>query len=199
MKWRNAARVFFKAASPVVRFGLMLFFKPDYLTGRHFDVRFGGYVWAIRSAWSKNILRLGRPTPWPTALTCTISNPSNIVFHPDDLNNFQSPGVYFQNFSARIVIGRGTYIAPNVGIITANHDLLDLDSHVAGQDVVLGERCWIGMGAVILPGVCLGPGSVVAAGAVVNKSYPEGGLLLAGVPARPIKKLSETNVGGQVA
>ncbi|MCC6440534.1 MAG: acyltransferase [Rhodanobacteraceae bacterium] len=199
MKLRTVARFLFRTASPVVRLGLMLFFKREYLAGRHFDGRLGGYVWAIRSAWSKNILRLGRPMPWPTALTCTISNSSNIVFHPDDLNNFQSPGVYLQNFSAKIVIGRGTYIAPNVGIITANHDLLDLDSHVAGQDVVLGERCWIGMGAVILPGVCLGAGSIVAAGAVVNKSYPEGGLLLAGVPARPIKKLDETKANGQAS
>lgn len=199
MKWRNVARALFRTASPVVRLGLTFFFRREYLTGRHFDYRLGGYVWAIRSAWSKNILRLGRPMPWPTALTCTISNPSNIVFHPDDLNNFQSPGIYLQNFSAKIVIGRGTYIAPNVGIITANHDLLDLDSHVAGQDVVLGERCWIGMGVVILPGVCLGAGSIVAAGAVVNKSFPEGGLLLAGVPARPIKKLDEAKMSGQVA
>ncbi|WP_256646948.1 acyltransferase [Thermomonas paludicola] len=199
MKLRKVVRVLFRATSPVVRLGLLLFFRREYLTGRHFDGGLGGYVWAIRSAWSKNILRLGRPMPWPTALTCTISNPSNIVFHPDDLNNFQSPGVYLQNFSAKIVIGRGTYIAPNVGIITSNHDLLDLDSHVAGQDVVLGERCWIGMGAVILPGVRLGAGSIVAAGAVVNKSYPDGGLLLAGVPARPIKKLDEAKVDDQAA
>lgn len=198
MKWRSMARMLFRIASPVVRLGLMLFFKREYLVGRHFENGLGGYVWAIRSAWTKNILRLGRPMPWPTALTCTISNPFNINFHPDDLNNFQSPGIYLQNFSAKIVIGRGTYIAPNVGIITANHDLHNLESHVAGEDVVLGEKCWIGMGAVILPGVCLGAGSIVAAGAVVNKSYPEGGLLLAGVPARPIKKLDETKADCQV-
>ena len=101
-------------------------------------------------------------------MSCVISRPENIKFHPDDLNNFQSPGIYLQNFSAKIVLGRGTYIAPNVGLITANHRALDLDSHEPGRDIVIGERCWIGMGAVILPGVHLGDRTIVAAGAVVT-------------------------------
>ena len=61
------------------------------------------------------------------------------------MNNFQGFGNYFQNFSAKIVIGRGTYIAPNVGIITVNHNLKNLDKHLPGKDVVISEKCWIGM------------------------------------------------------
>jgi acetyltransferase-like isoleucine patch superfamily enzyme len=118
-----------------------------------------------------------------------ISNSGNISFHPDDLNNFQSPGTYIQNFKGKITIGYGSYIAPNVGIITANHDPQNLDAHLAGKDVVLGERCWIGMNAVLLPGVALGGRTIVGAGSVVTKSFPDGNCVIAGNPARLIRKL----------
>jgi transferase family hexapeptide repeat protein len=166
---------------------LCLFFERRYLTGRFFDDGMGGYVWAVRAIWLRNVLRMAPPRPWPMSVQCTVSAPGNLTFHPDDLNNFQSPGTYFQNPDAHITIGRGTYIAPNVGIITANHARGDLERHETARDVVLGERCWIGMNAVILPGVILGPDTVVAAGAVVTRSYPDGGATLAGVPATPLR------------
>lgn len=169
---------------------LSLFFDKKYLVGRFFDPGLGGFLWAFRSIWAKNILRLAPPRPWPTSLTCIVFNPDNISFHPDDLNNFQSPGTYFQNFKGCIDIGRGSYIGPNVGIITANHQLDDLDAHENGQDVVIGEKCWIGMNAVILPGVVLGPRTVVAAGSVVNKSFPDGYAVIGGMPARLLKSLA---------
>lgn len=174
---------------PCIHFCLNIFFDKKYLVGKHFDNNLNGYIFSIRSVWVKNILRLGKPLPFPTALTCLISNPHNIHFHPDDLNNFQSPGTYFQNFNAHIYIGKGSYIAPNVGIITANHELTDLDGHADGLDVIIGEKCWIGMNSVILPGVELGNGTVVAAGAVVTKSFKQGNIVIAGVPAKVIKEI----------
>jgi len=174
---------------PLLLFICSLFFDKKYLTGRYFDPGFGGYRLAFRSIWMKNILRLAPPQPWPTGLTCHISNAENIVFHPDDLNNFHSPGTYFQNFDGCIHIGRGTYIGPNVGIITANHTSSDLRTHEEGQDIAIGEKCWIGMNAVLLPGVELGPGTTVAAGSVVTKSFPSGNLVIGGVPAKVLKSL----------
>lgn len=168
---------------------LSIFFDKKYLRGRHFDIGYAGFLWAFRSIWMKNILRLAPPHSWPTALTCNLSSSVNIFFHPDDLNNFQSPGVYFQNFKGRIYIGHGSYIAPNVGLITANHNLNNLDVHEEGKDIIIGEKCWIGMNAILLPGVVLGPRTMVAAGAVVTKSFLEGDLLIGGVPAKLIKKL----------
>lgn len=165
-----------------------IFFDKKYLKGRHFEVGYIGYYWAIRAIWQKNILRLAPPMPWPTALTCRISKSDAIDFDVDDLNIFQSPGVYLQNFGARISIGAGCYIAPNVGIITANHDPDNLDSHTAGRAVIIGPGCWIGMNAVLLPGVVLGANSIVGAGAIVTKSFPEGGVVLAGNPAMVIRR-----------
>ena len=177
------------ASRPLLIALLSLFFDKRHLSGRHFHGGFAGYLWAFRSIWAKNILRLGSPCPWPTGLTCQVSNSENITFHPDDLNNFQSPGTYFQNFKACIHIGRGTYIAPNVGLITANHKFEDLDFHSEGKEIVLGEKCWVGMNAVVLPGVKLGPRTIVAAGAVVTQSFPDGHVLIGGVPAKQIRLL----------
>lgn len=175
---------------PLISF-LGLFFDRQYLSGKYFDNGLQGIKWAFRALWARNILRLAPPRPWPVGLTCKISNCANIDFHPDDLNNFQSHGVYFQNYRGKIVLGRGCYIAPNVGLITANHDLYNLQEHVNSADIVVGERSWIGMNSVILPGVVLGPRTVVAAGAVVTKSFVEGNVLVGGVPARVIRELRE--------
>lgn len=134
-------------------------------------------------------MRLAPPLPFPASFKCHVSVPENIVFNADDLNNFQSPGAYFQNFKAKIYLGRGVYIAPNVGLITANHAVDRLDQHTEGKDIVIRESCWIGMNSVILPGVELGPHTIIAAGSVVTKSYTDGFAILAGVPAKPIKKI----------
>lgn len=114
---------------------LALVYKKTYLQGRYFEKNNWGYSWALRSFFQKNILRLGQPMPWPTGLTCKISGPTNITFHPDDLNNFQSPGIYFQNFKEHIFLGKGSYIRPNVGIITTNHKIENLDEHEDGKDL----------------------------------------------------------------
>lgn len=175
--------------APLFIFSLRFFYSEKYLVGRYFDSSLVGCRWAIKSIWVRNILRLAPPLPWPAVYSCHISNPQNIVFHPDDLNNFQSPGTYFQNFKALITLGHGTYIGPNVGIITANHELGDLSSHSEGLDVVIGNSCWLGMNSVIMPGVVLGDKTIVAAGAVVTKSFPAGRCVIGGVPARLIKAL----------
>lgn len=172
----------------IIKF-LLIFYDKKYLSGRYFENGFMGFKWAVKSIFQRNLLRLGVPMPWPVGLTCSISNPKNITFHVDDIRNFQSPGLYIQNSKAHIYIGRGSYIAPNVGLITANHKLVNLDEHEDGQDIHIGEKCWIGMNSVILPGVILGDKTIVAAGSVVTKSFPEGNAVIGGVPAKTIKIL----------
>jgi acetyltransferase-like isoleucine patch superfamily enzyme len=169
------------------------FFKKQYLSGRHFIKGGPGYSWALKSIWLRNILRISSPMPWPMSIQCHISNPENIIFDNNNIDNFQSPGVYFQNFGAVITLGEGSYIAPNVGLITANHKLDQLEEHLPSKDVILGKRCWIGMNAVILPGVVLGDQTVVAANATVTKSFPEGGVLIGGTPAKIIKHIHGSN------
>ena len=167
-------------------------FNGRYLQGRWFEGRDTGWKWAWRSLWQQKICGHNRDVPWPVTMNTHIANPRRLDFHPDDLNNFQSFGQYFNNNNGgHISIGRGSYIGPNVGMITANHVIYDLHRHEDAQDIVIGESCWIGMNAVILPGVVLGPHTVVAAGSVVGRSYPKGHVVLVGVPARVSKKLEQ--------
>lgn len=100
------------------------------------------------------------------------------------------PGCYIQAIG-RIYIGDYTQIAANVGMISANHDLYDSREHVV-EDIRIGRYCWIGMGAIILPGVVLGDYTIVGAGSVVTKSFPEGYCVIAGNPARLLKRLDQS-------
>ncbi|MEV9530546.1 acyltransferase [Aliarcobacter butzleri] len=91
----------------------------------------------------------------------------------------------------KIVIGKYCQMANNVIIVTTNH-LLDKDlyyGNIENKDVIIGDNVWIGSGAKIMPGVTVGNNSVIAAGAVVAKDV-EVNTVVAGVPARIIKKLN---------
>lgn len=124
---------------------------------------------------------------WPCSSRNTVLCPERIVFNTNDLNNFQGFGKYYQGMGG-IRIGEGSYIANNVGIITENHDIYEPSRRAKAKPVEIGRKCWIGMNAVILPGVVLGDHTVVAAGAVVNKSFPEGYCIVGGGASKDNKK-----------
>jgi hypothetical protein len=189
--FRKIVKSFVFALQPMLRAFLRIFFDRAYLHGKNFDGDIRGYIWAFRSVWSRNILRLAPPLPFPASPFVTITNWRNLEFAPEDINNFQSHGAYFQCSAAKITLGKGTFIAPNVGLITANHDLKNLDQHLSGQEIKIGDHCWIGMNSVVMPGVTLGNGTIVAAGSVVTRSFTEGNCLLAGSPAQLKRQLTK--------
>jgi len=84
-----------------------------------------------------------------------------------------------------ITIGRDCAIAPGVMVCTSTHDVAADGSFgpAIGQPVSIGDRCWIGARAVILPGVRIADGVQIAAGAVVTKDCLAAGRYQ-GVPAR---------------
>jgi len=86
-------------------------------------------------------------------------------------------------------IGVGVAIGPGVKIITQKHNPEDLWHSKKREPVYIGNCCWIGANAVILPGVTLGPYTVVGAGAIVTKSFPEGHCVIVGNPAKLMRKL----------
>ena len=92
---------------------------------------------------------------------------------------------------APITIGRDTAIAMSTLFVTSDHPL-DADGRFStearGLPIRVGERCWIGARATLLPGVTVGDDVVVAAGAVVAGDCAPGGLY-AGVPARRVRDL----------
>lgn len=85
-----------------------------------------------------------------------------------------------------VEIGDGTQIGPAVQIYSADHPR-DLATRKAGLEfarpVRIGRDCWIGGGAILLPGVTVGDGAVIGAGAVVTRDVPPGATAM-GNPAR---------------
>ena len=119
-------------------------------------------------------------------------------FHCDTGKNIQIGNHFLANYHvtildrASVTIGDHVLIAPGVVIATSNHPL-DMqgrrDQLGVAKPITIGNDVWIGANATVLPGVKVGNGVVVAAGAVVTKNIPEG-TLVAGVPARVIRKLA---------
>jgi maltose O-acetyltransferase len=89
----------------------------------------------------------------------------------------------------RIVIGRDVLFGSQVMILTSDHEFYP-DGQVARQatysDVRIGDRCWIGTRAMIMPGVTIGEGTVVGAGALVTKDCDPGAVYV-GVPAKRVR------------
>ena len=91
-----------------------------------------------------------------------------------------------------VVIGDDVMMAPDVIIYTSGHcfERTDIPMMLQGgtepKEVIIGDDVWIGRRAIILPGVHIGKGSVVGAGAVVTKDVPEF-TVVAGVPAKVVK------------
>lgn len=139
--------------------------------------------------WFKQkILNIGgnRKAYWPVHWTSKIYDAEKILIGVDAYPGIMN-GCYIQGRGG-IEIDDYTQIAPNVIIVSANHDVYDSRLHIGGK-VVIGKYCWIGAGAKIMPGVVLGDWTIVGAGAVVTKSFPDGHCIIGGVPAKFIKDL----------
>lgn len=88
----------------------------------------------------------------------------------------------------RIEIGEDVAIADNITIRDSdNHIVTSNPDYVMTKPVRIGNHVWIGMNAIILKGVTIGDGAIIAAGSVVTRDVPEK-CLAAGVPARVKKK-----------
>jgi acetyltransferase-like isoleucine patch superfamily enzyme len=166
-----------------------IFYDRYYLKGRWFDDSIKGWKWCWRNLFMQKIIGYNRRIPFPVSHRNIVGNIDNLSFDVSDMNNFQNFGCYFQNYKGKINLGKGTYIAPNVGLITQNHNIENLDTHDEAKDINIGCNCWIGMNVMILPGVNLGDHTIVGAGSVVTKSFKEGNCVIVGNPARIIRKL----------
>ena len=91
----------------------------------------------------------------------------------------------FMDGRASLKIGNHVDIASDVMILNSEHDINSEDFHAETSPVEIGDFCFIGPRAIILPGVKIGRGAVVAAGAVVTKDVSDFAIV-AGVPAQVI-------------
>lgn len=95
------------------------------------------------------------------------------------------------DLSEAVTVGRCVGIGQEVMILTASHRIGSRECRIGDltiAPVCIGDGAWIGARSVILAGVTIGSGSVVAAGAAVTRDVPPNALV-AGVPARLIREL----------
>lgn len=134
------------------------------------------------------------------------SHGKNVIFSPTksvfsyktiSLGNdvFIGRGATFMATASEIIIGNKVMFGPNVTIMGGNHNttqigkyMFDVKEKLPENDlpVVIEDDVWVGTGAIILKGVNIGKGSIVAAGAlVINNVLPYS--IVGGVPAKIIK------------
>jgi len=123
----------------------------------------------------------------------------NPPFYCDYGYNIEVGENFFANYNctildvARVVIGDNCQMAPNVSIYTAGHPLHPStrnSGYEYGIRVTIGDNVWIGGNAVILPGVCIGSNTVIAAGSVVTADIPDW-VVAAGNPCKVIRQITE--------
>ncbi len=119
-------------------------------------------------------------------------------------SNFGGKHVHFGNYvyanfnltlvdDTHIYVGDNTMFAPNVVVDTATHPISPEIRELGYQynlPVHIGKNCWIGAGAVILPGITIGDNSVIGAGSVVTKDIPPN-VVAVGSPCRVLRTIDE--------
>lgn len=91
-----------------------------------------------------------------------------------------------------VIIGNNVMMGPEVLIFTQNHQFARIDipmikqGHMSPRPVIIGDDVWIGARCILLPGVTIGKGAVLGAGAVVTKNVPDWAIV-GGNPAKIIR------------
>jgi maltose O-acetyltransferase len=95
------------------------------------------------------------------------------------------------NKEIKLIIGKRVAIAPRVTFVLSSDanwsNLMTFIEPVKGN-IKIGNDSWIGTGVIILPNVCIGKNSIIAAGAVVTQDVPDN-VMVGGIPAKIIKEL----------
>lgn len=115
---------------------------------------------------------------------CDIRKPKNIYIGSNvAINN----NVLLDGRGGRLTLEDCVDVAQDAQIWTLGHDINDISHKTVGADVTIKHHAWICTRAIILPGVTIGEGAVVAAGAVVTKDVPASSIV-GGMPAKVIGK-----------
>lgn len=136
----------------------------------------------------QRILRINAHVPWPVHWSATVIDPHKIKRKAVRPFPGMMTGQYIYAANG-IEIGQNVRLAPGVKLISARPDPDDFDRLLPAPPIVVGDNCWLGANVILMPGVVLGDHTVVGAGSVVHDSFPQGNVLLAGVPARAIREL----------
>ncbi|MDD3078967.1 MAG: acyltransferase [Paludibacter sp.] len=103
------------------------------------------------------------------------------------IGEFSFIGRVYIALHEKVEIGNRVCINDGVQLLTASHDVLDAEWKQIKAKIIIEDYVWIATNAIILPGVHIGKGAVVGAGAVVSKNVGVGEIIV-GNPARVLSK-----------
>ena len=92
-----------------------------------------------------------------------------------------------------IYVGDKTMFGPNVILATANHPILPElreKDYQYNKEIHIGKNCWIGAGAIVVPGITIGDHTVIGAGSVVTKDIPAN-VVAVGNPCKVLREINE--------
>lgn len=92
-----------------------------------------------------------------------------------------------------IYVGDYTMFGPNVTVATAGHPILPelrKEAYQYNAPITIGKNCWIGAGAIILPGITIGDNVVIGAGSIVTKDIPSN-VVAIGNPCKVLREVNE--------
>lgn len=129
-----------------------------------------------------------------TGVKITILGDNNVIQVGDNViinASLVQPAILNAVGGKSILIGDNTMLSNNIEIHTSDyHGIYDLQGNRVNPDknIIIGKHVWIGLGTKILKGTKIPDGCVIAAGAVVTKTYKEKNSIIAGIPAKVIKR-----------
>jgi maltose O-acetyltransferase len=136
--------------------------------------------WAVRKAIFKMTgITIGKGTT--IHMGCKYFDPKGVVIGEDTIVGDRA----FLDGRDRLIIGKHVDIASEVMIYNSEHDINDENFSPINGPVEIGDYVFIGPRAIILPGIKIGKGAIIAAGAVVTKNVGDREIA-AGVPAKVI-------------
>jgi len=135
---------------------------------------------------NQRILGYNRKVPWPVHKTSVVKCPEKI--QRGSKAPGYSMGCYLDGRNG-IIIEENVWTGPRVSIISMNHNSYDYTKYEDSPPVIIRKNSLLATNCVIMPGVELGEHTIVAPGAVVTRSFPDGDQILAGNPAMKTKKL----------
>ena len=134
----------------------------------------------------QKFIGINRDVPWPVHWTSQVLSFEKIE------RGERTPGLAISCFidgRNGIKIEENVLIGPRVSLISMNHEANNFYEYIYSGPITIKKNSWLGSNCIILPGVTLGEHTIVASGAVVTKSFPSPNQLLAGNPAKIIKRL----------
>lgn len=173
------------------------------LVGKQVSIRYAGYLEAGKQLIIEDYAEINARSTQKIILGNRVTIGKYAIIRPGNLyggepgeglrvGDHSNIGPYcYIGCSGFISIGNNVMISPRVSIYAENHVFDSLDATIKSQgvkreSVVIEDDCWIAANSILLAGVTIGKGSVVAAGSVVTQDVPPFSVV-AGVPARIIK------------